>query len=86
MDTYRDLEKIFRRIGALGDAEGILHWDMSVIMPSGGADARVEQLAALKLTTHELLTAPPMADLLPKITCLPFATVATRLTFQLRTC
>ncbi|MCZ6511039.1 MAG: carboxypeptidase M32 [Alphaproteobacteria bacterium] len=64
MDTYRDLEKIFRRIGALGDAEGILHWDMSVIMPSGGADARAEQLAALKLTTHELLTAPRMADVL----------------------
>jgi carboxypeptidase Taq len=64
MDKYRDLEKLFRRLGALGDAEGVLHWDMSVIMPSGGADARAEQLAALKLTTHELLTAPHVADLL----------------------
>ena len=61
MDTYRELEKIFHRLSALGDAEGILHWDMSVIMPSGGADARAEQLAALKLTIHELLTAPRAA-------------------------
>ena len=64
MDPYRDLEKIFRRIGALGDAEGILHWDMSVIMPAGGADARAEQLAALKLTIHELLTGARTSDLL----------------------
>jgi len=71
MDAYRDLEKIFRRIGALGDAEGILHWDMSVIMPSGGADARAEQLAALKLTTHELVTAPRMADLLDQAETTP---------------
>ena len=71
MDAYRELEKTFRRIGALGDAEGILHWDMSVIMPSGGADARAEQLAALKLTTHELLTAPRMADLLDQAEAAP---------------
>ena len=71
MDAYRDLEKIFRRVGALGDAEGILHWDMSVIMPSGGADARAEQLAALKLTTHELLTAPRVADLLDQAEATP---------------
>ena len=71
MDAYRDLENIFRRIGALGDAEGILHWDMSVIMPSGGADARAEQLAALKLTNHELLTAPRMANLLDQAEAVP---------------
>lgn len=61
MTAYSDLEIRFHRLGALDQAEGILHWDMSVIMPSGGADARAEQLAALKLTTHELLTSPGMA-------------------------
>jgi carboxypeptidase Taq len=61
MTTYSDLEKRFHRLGALEEAEGILHWDMSVIMPSGGADARAEQLAALKLTVHEMLTSPGMA-------------------------
>lgn len=71
MDAYRDLENIFRRIGALGDAEGILHWDMSVIMPSGGAEARAEQLAALKLTTHELMTSQKVSDLLDEAEATP---------------
>ena len=41
-------------MAALGEAAGILHWDMSVLMPPGGVDARTEQLTALKLTTHEM--------------------------------
>lgn len=64
MNAYQELETDFRRIGALGEAEGVLHWDMSVMMPDGGVDARTEQLAALQLTTHEMLTAPRMGDLL----------------------
>lgn len=40
----------------------MLHWDMSVLMPSGGAEARAEQLAALKLTRHEMLTDPRVAE------------------------
>jgi carboxypeptidase Taq len=64
MNAYQELETIFRRVGALGEAEGVLHWDMSVMMPDGGADARSEQLAALKITTHEMMTAPRIADLL----------------------
>lgn len=64
MNAYHNLETSFRRIGALGEAEGMLHWDMSVMMPDGGVDARTEQLAALKLTIHEMMTAPRMSDLL----------------------
>ena len=56
MSAYRELEEIFARIAALGEAAGMLHWDMSVMMPVGGAEARAEQLAALRLTTHEMLT------------------------------
>jgi carboxypeptidase Taq len=71
MDAYRNLENTFRRIGALGDAEGILHWDMSVIMPSGGAEARAEQLAALKLTNHELLTTSSVSNMLDEAEATP---------------
>ena len=56
MSAYLELEGIFARIAALGEAAGMLHWDMSVMMPVGGAEARAEQLAALRLTTHEMLT------------------------------
>ena len=64
MSAYRELEGIFRRIGALGEAAGVLHWDMSVMMPAGGAAARTEQLAALRLTSHEMLTDARVGDLL----------------------
>ena len=64
MSAYDDLEGIFRRLGALGEAAGMLHWDMSVMMPPGGAEARTEQLTALELTSHEMLTADRVGDLL----------------------
>jgi carboxypeptidase Taq len=64
MSPYQELESRFKRMAALGEAAGMLHWDMSVLMPPGGADARVEQLSALQLTTHEMKTDPALAALL----------------------
>ena len=49
MTAYQQLEARFRRLGALGEALGVLHWDSATMMPDGGADARAEQLATLKL-------------------------------------
>lgn len=66
MSAYKELETRFARIGALAEAEGVLHWDMSTMMPSGGTSARAEQLAALTVTRHELLTQPGVADLLER--------------------
>ena len=62
--AYARLEARFRRLYALREAAGVLHWDMSAMMPAGGAEARTEQLAALDVTCHELLAAPDMDDLL----------------------
>ena len=62
--AYQALEDRFRRLGALREAAGILHWDMSTMMPSGGREARTEQLAALDVTCHELLADRRMGDLL----------------------
>ncbi len=62
--AYEDLERRFNRIASLGEAAGVLHWDSSVLMPDGGAQARSEQLAAISVTCHELLTDPRMGDLL----------------------
>jgi carboxypeptidase Taq len=64
--AYAELESRFARLGALREAEGVLHWDMSVMMPRGGVEARAEQLAALKVTRHELLTHPAMGELLER--------------------
>jgi len=64
--AYRELESRFRRLAVLRDATGMLQWDLATVMPSGGAAARAEQLAALQVVCHELLTAPALADLLAR--------------------
>lgn len=62
--AYDHLTEIFNRLNALREACGQLHWDRATIMPDGGSDARTEQIAALDLVCHQLLTAPKTGDLL----------------------
>ncbi len=62
--AYSRLEALFRKIGILGDALSVLHWDMSTMMPEGGAASRADQIALLKAMAHELLTGPAVPDLL----------------------
>ena len=64
MTAYLELEKRFRRLGALQEASGVLQWDSAVLMPEGGAAARAEQLATVKVVCHEILTDAAMGDLL----------------------
>src|SRR5512132_2158517 len=60
-EAYRKLEDRFRRIGALRDAESMLHWDLATMMPNGGA-ARGDQLAVLGAVRHGLLIASEVGD------------------------
>ncbi|RAU22039.1 carboxypeptidase M32 [Paramagnetospirillum kuznetsovii] len=64
MTAYSRLEAVFRKSAAIGDALGVLQWDMATMMPDGGAEGRAEQMATLKGIAHETVTAPDMADLL----------------------
>jgi carboxypeptidase Taq len=64
MTEYQDIEKRFRRLGALQEAAGLLQWDTATLMPEGGAAARAEQSATLALVCHEILTDPATGDLL----------------------
>ena len=61
---YHQLEDRFRRMDALSGAQSMLHWDMSAMMPKGGADSRAEQLAVLATVAHGMLTDPALSDLL----------------------
>jgi carboxypeptidase Taq len=60
MTAYEELSRRFRRLNALQQAAGVLHWDMSAVMPAGGAEARTEQLATLSVVCHEILTDPSL--------------------------
>ena len=62
--AYDELESRFRRLGQIGGALSLLHWDSATMMPSGGAAVRAEQIAALGLALHERLTEPSLGDLL----------------------
>lgn len=61
-DPYLRLKSRFNRIGALGEASAMLGWDASAMMPEGGGASRGEQLAVLAGLSHELLTAPVVAE------------------------
>ncbi len=63
MTAYQDLEARFRRLYALQEAAGVLHWDMSTVMPEGGGGARSEQLAVLEVVCHETSTDGELGDL-----------------------
>ena len=61
-DPYTRLQDRFARLADLGDATAMLHWDMSTMMPPGGAEARGRQLAELSAVQHGILTDPATED------------------------
>ena len=42
----------------------MLQWDGATMMPAGGAGARAEQIATLRVIVHEALTDAAMPELL----------------------
>ena len=63
-DAYAQLETRFHRIANINHAVAVLQWDMAAMMPGGGAEARSEQMATLRVIAHELLTDPAIGALL----------------------
>jgi len=59
---YSRLEGRFAKLSHLDQASGFLHWDMSAVMPDGGAESRGEQLATMASLSHDLLVAPEVED------------------------
>jgi carboxypeptidase Taq len=64
MTEIEQLEARFARLGAVQETISMLHWDAATVMPSGGAEARGEQVAALELICHELLTDPALGAMI----------------------
>jgi carboxypeptidase Taq len=66
LTPYQQLEQEFKRLYAFQGAASILRWDAAVMMPRGSADIRGEQLAALEMEAHSILTSPRVARLLDR--------------------
>ena len=59
---YAALEERFKRMAGIEGALAILEWDTAVVMPKKAAEARGDQLAALKRLVHDLLTHPETGE------------------------
>lgn len=60
--AYERLTARAARIATIGEAQAMLGWDASAMMPSGGGAARGDQVAVLAGLSHGLATAPEVAD------------------------
>ena len=63
---YQQLEEEFRRLHAFRGALALLRWDAAVMMPRGSAEVRGEQLAAIEMECHAILTAPKVSRLIER--------------------
>jgi carboxypeptidase Taq len=66
MESYKTLEKIFRKLNDIDQAGSALHWDMAVNMPAGGADARGHQIATLTSIHHAIIADDGVGELLAR--------------------
>ncbi len=64
MNSYSKLKKIFYEAALSTDIAGILHWDMSTMMPKNSRDNRAEQLAYLSKIRHQLISSQNVGDLI----------------------
>ncbi len=62
MSAYDRLTARFARVMTINEAAGVLGWDAATMMPSGGAEARGDQLAVLAGLAHGLLSQPEVGD------------------------
>lgn len=65
-NIYNQLSEHMKEIMLLGNAMGILGWDMRTYMPSEGTMQRAQQLALLSGISHERLVSEKTANLLKK--------------------
>lgn len=65
--SYEALIQRYKEIHNLGAISHVLHWDQEVMMPSGGAQQRADQLGSLKKVMHERQTHPSIGELLSEL-------------------
>ena len=66
-ERYEELVRRFGEISDLGRARALLAWDERTMMPSGGAEARAEQIATLTRARHERITADEIGALIDEL-------------------
>lgn len=66
IENYIELEKLMERLDALGGIAKLLHWDLSVNMPAGGAFNRQKQMSTLTAEMLRIQTSDETKNLIKK--------------------
>lgn len=64
MKSYLKLAEKFETMSRIDNSLAILSWDNSVIMPSGSAASRGQDIATLAALSHQIINSPEISDLL----------------------
>ena len=65
--AFTELKLRLEKIHDLDRVQAVLEWDQWVMMPRGGAAARVEQVASIERARHERLASAEIGDLLYEV-------------------
>ncbi|MGH2820070.1 MAG: carboxypeptidase M32 [Actinomycetota bacterium] len=66
-EAWEALVPRMRELRDLASAAKLLHWDQSVLMPPGGAEARAHAMATIESIAHDKLTDPEIGRLLDEL-------------------
>ncbi|MEZ4770743.1 MAG: carboxypeptidase M32 [Caldilineales bacterium] len=66
-DKLQELKSRLREASDYSSAASVLYWDQTTYMPSGGAEARGRQIAALQKLAQECFTDPAVGRLLDEL-------------------
>jgi carboxypeptidase Taq len=64
--AYENLKDRFAKMSKLGEAASLLHKDAETAMPSGGGEARVEQITALHTAAYDYISDPKTGEWLDR--------------------
>lgn len=64
--SFAQLDHLCRRLEAIGHAQAMLGVDEAVNMPEGGGEKRAEAMSVLASMSHEMATAPHVAEWIDK--------------------
>ncbi|HEV3472066.1 MAG TPA: carboxypeptidase M32, partial [Actinomycetota bacterium] len=67
MDGWEQLDGRLAELADLRRALSLLHWDMEVMMPAGGAATRSRSLATLEGMIHERIADPDLGKIVGEL-------------------
>ena len=67
MDAWEKLDERLAELADLQRASSLLHWDMEVMMPPGGAPSRSRSVATLEALVHERVADPELGNLIGEL-------------------